>query len=204
MHASYYDVEISSGRASTTIPGVNLVASVTLVSGNLRVDGYCRPDTDVAYDLGGSSYRWNNIYCRTASINTSDIREKKDVYLLEPEKMKAFVMALNPVSYRWIDGESGREHYGLIAQEVKEAMTGAGIADFGGFVKTMRIPVDEEGNGGLAIPYDPEAEDDQVIYGLRYEELIAPMIATIQEQQLEIDALKDRIERLESLILKGG
>jgi hypothetical protein len=103
-------------------------------------------------------------------------------------------MALNPVSYKWKVGknvvtsdgeridengakhsndiitpvEGVRTHYGLIAQEVKEAL---GNVDFGGYI------------------HDEETD----VMGLRYEQFIAPLIKAIQEQQAQIDELKSII-----------
>lgn len=71
-----------------------------------------------------------------------------------------------------------RRHYGLVAQEVKEALKDK---DFAGFI------------------HDKETDS----YGLRYEEFIGPLIKAvqeqqevIQEQQKEIDQLKKRIDKL--------
>ena len=75
----------------------------------------------------------------------------------------------------------------MIAQEVKEAMTTAGIEDFGGYIR-----------GTMEDGADPEtAPEDQVRYALRYEEFIAPLIATVQQQQEQIAALEERIAALE-------
>ena len=38
--------------------------------------------------------------------------------------------------------------------------------------------------------------DGEYIYGLRYEEFIAPLIKTVQIQQEEIEDLKEEIKRL--------
>ena len=80
-------------------------------------------------------------------------------------------MNLNPVSYQFKNGESGRTHYGLIAQDVEETMKELGMTDtdFAGFCK------------------------DGDRYGLRYEEFIAPLIKTVQLMQDEINDLRSRI-----------
>lgn len=135
--------------------------------------------------LGSEGSRWKQLYAATSTIATSDARMKEEI--ADIEGAKELILNLKPRQYRMSDGESGRTHYGMIAQEVKEAMTAAGIEDFGGYV---RSPLEDDG--------DPEtAAEEDVRYGLRYEEFIAPLIATVQAQQKQIEALEKRIEALE-------
>jgi ribonuclease HI len=204
LHATTtsYDTSIQMSWSS-----IDLSTSTITVHCNVL-----RPVVDNSTNLGGAANRWNNIYARTSTINTSDIREKQDVCPLE--NMTAFIKGLRPVRYRWVDGDSGREHYGLIAQEVKDAMTAAGIDDFGGYIRAERdAPLDssrtEEPEGGISetqtakAAYNPDAAEEDVVYGLRYEELIAPMISVIQEQQRTIEDLSDRLAKLEAFVLNG-
>ena len=67
-----------------------------------------------------------------------------------------------------------RQHYGLIAQDVKEALTAAGVADFAGWI--------------LTDPNDPQSTQ-----GLRYDQFIAPLIKAVQEQQRMIKDLQNKI-----------
>ena len=81
------------------------------------------PDNQLM-DLGSSniSYRWRNIYAANGTIQTSDRTRKTDINNLEIQKVQAFINGLNPVSYKMIDGTSGRTHYGFIAQDIEELM----------------------------------------------------------------------------------
>lgn len=132
------------------------------------------PITDTKMRLGSPSYRWGQIYSNSATINTSDRKAKKYIKPLR-KSAREFIMNLNPVSYQFKNGESGRTHYGLIAQDVEETMKDLGMTDldFAGFCK--------------------DKVEDDYIYGLRYEEFIAPLIKTIQLQQEEIEELKRRV-----------
>ena len=66
-----------------------------------------------------------------------------------------------------------KEHYGLIAQELKSVL--------------------EE----LDVKFDGLGHDDEKdAYRLTYEELIAPIIKAIQEQQEQIEILKTEVEIL--------
>src|SRR5690606_22667479 len=119
--------------------------------------------------LGASGARWSAIWSATGTIQTSDARQKTDI---APSDLGLdFILALNPVRYRWADGggHGGRRtHYGLIAQQVLAALDGH---DFAGHI--------------LADPVDPASEQ-----GLRYDAFIAPLIAAMQELARRIAALE--------------
>lgn len=132
------------------------------------------PVRDNYMRLGSPSYRWGQIYSSVATINTSDKNRKKNIKTLA-NSTKDFIMELRPVSYKLKDGESGRTHYGLIAQEVEETMSKLGISDmdFAGFCK--------------------DTIEGKDTYGLRYEEFIPALIKVVQMQQKEIEELKKKV-----------
>lgn len=150
--------------------------------------------------LGGANYKWGQIYSTNGSINTSDRNEKKDIKSLD-ESAKDFVMALNPVSYKFKDGKSGRTHYGMIAQDVENEMSELGMSpkDFAGFCKDQKtVPFINGDDDTASMPVE-----GKYVYGLRYDEFIAPMIKTIQMQQQEIDELKQQLAEIKAM-LNGG
>jgi hypothetical protein len=67
--------------------------------------------------------------------------------------------------------EGKRTHFGLIAQEVRQAVAASGVADFGGYIQTDMS--------------NPESE-----LGLRYEEFVAPLIKAVQELSARVKALE--------------
>lgn len=147
--------------------------------------------------LGTGSFKWNQIYSSSATINTSDRRKKKDIQPLD-ENARIFVMKLNPVSYKLKDGETGRTHYGMIAQDIEDELAELGMTamDFAGFCKDEvyeNVKTTREGFTEVKTVKKP----GEYIYGLRYEEFIAPLIKTVQLQQQEIEELKHRIDILE-------
>ena len=133
-----------------------------------------RPNTDGMKACGSSSYRWSNIYCKNAEINTSDRKLKENI---EPvsEKYIDLFDKITPVSYKLVSGD--RTHIGFVSQEVEEKMGEVGLTDmdFGGFCKDKFK--DEEGN---------EVER----YGLRYGEFIGIMAAKIKQLEERIAALE--------------
>ena len=66
--------------------------------------------------LGAASYRYTVVYATTGLINTSDLRQKKNIS--KSDLGIDFINKLNPVKYNWIKGDT-KTHYGLIAQEIE-------------------------------------------------------------------------------------
>ena len=80
--------------------------------------GDVAPDVDKLYTISTGSKRWKEIYAFNGVINTSDIREKRDVVPLSKGLQQ--IMQLNPVTFYWKGGGGDREkHIGLVAQEVQ-------------------------------------------------------------------------------------
>ena len=146
------------------------------------------PYADNTYDVG-SSLRWQDIHLVNQPTVTSDQNEKTDI--ADSDLGLDFVNALRPVSFKWIDrggGEAGvRTHYGLLGQEV-EAVLGAAASDTAIWINQPieaepEVPADEHLPGRPAV----EEHDRQ---GLRYTELISPMIKAIQELTTRVAALE--------------
>ena len=147
-------------------------------------------------DLGANDRKWRNIYATNGVIQTSDRVKKTEIAGLTDDRTKAFIMGLNPVSYKMVDGTSGRTHYGLIAPEVEDLMTELGMdsKDFAGFIKSPKVirkDTDEDGNP-LKRPTE-EIIEGEYDYALRYDEFIAPLIKLVQNQQKEIEILKEKL-----------
>lgn len=100
-------------------------------------------------------------------VSSSDADQKNSISPLDASITSSFIYQLIPVQYKYNNGTSNRYHHGFIAQDVKAAM---GKNDWG-------LYIDDAENGK----------------GLRYEELIADMILTIQEQNKRISELERRI-----------
>ena len=135
-----------------------------------------KPITDGDKACGLSSYRWSNIYCVNAEINTSDRNMKENI---EPVSDKYIAMfdLLTPVSYKWIDGD--RTHIGFISQHVREKMAEVGLTDmdFGGFC--MDVLTDDDGNTTER-------------YGLRYSEFIGIIAAKMKQLESRINELESK------------
>lgn len=104
-------------------------------------------------------------YDSSGTVISSDERLKHDIRDLSAEEARGFLMGVSPAAFKYNDGTSGREHHGFIAQQVKDAM---GAKDWGVFVT------------------DPDG-----YHGVRYEEIIADLVAVVQDQERRIKALEE-------------
>ena len=129
----------------------------------------------------------NCIYAAWSTV--SDCRDKTNIKTL-PEKFGlAFINKLRPVKYNWDhrdtyvreckyeygkkDGTLAgtKEHYGLIAQELKSTLD------------ELQIKFDGLGH-----------DEDKDAYRLTYEELIAPIIKSIQELHSRLKIVEEKVE----------
>ena len=139
--------------------------------------------------LGTTGYRWNTGYF-TNTITQSDLKDKENISVVP--NAKAFVMGLSPISYTLKDGDSGRTHMGFGAQDVAKLAKECNMGDLALYQAGV---IDEEGNESY---YDSKVPDERLSWGLNYHEFIAPIVATIQEQQKEIEALKKEINEIKA------
>ena len=129
-----------------------------------------KPATDNAVSCGASGERWTALYAVNGTVQTSDARDKRDIK--DAELGFAFVQKLRPRRYRWRAGDDRREHYGLIAQEMVEALGGV---EFGGIEQDLK--------------------HDR--YGLNYSELVPVLVKANQELAEQVKSLEERIATLE-------
>lgn len=184
--SSPYATVLANGAAYEIQLGTNNTVRTAIdSSGNLY------PIVDNSYTVGKSGKRWSAVWAANGTIQTSDERQKTEI--VESDLGLSFINALRPVSYKFKVGanvvnvidkgvdEDGkritetvvtpragvRNHYGLIAQEVKTAV---GDKDFGGYVH--------------------DQETDEI--GLRYDEFIAPLIKAVQELTKRVEMLESK------------
>lgn len=136
------------------------------------------PYVDNTWNLGSVSFRWGTVYAVTGTINTSDAREKTFLDIEEAETAAALEIKANLRKFKFNaaiaeKNESARIHFGASAQQVGEIMKSHSLdpAKYAFFCHDV---------------WDAETDDDGKVireagdrYGLRYEELLAFIIAAL-------------------------
>ena len=152
-------------------------------------------------NLGSSGRQWNQLYAKQGTIATSDRNKKKDILDMSDAQAGLF-STLRPVTYKMISGTSDRTHYGFVAQDIEDSLSGLGLTgqDFAGFCKDIKI----DDNGNPILDNDGNVVYD---YALRYSEFIAlntymiqQLQKTIRDQQEEINSMKAEIDKLNNKI----
>lgn len=177
--ASFYCDNPNSTQAATNVRIFNSESNSTFY-------------TQTELSLTGSMIAKYSITAMGGFIGTiasdSDRNVKKDIKALEIERTADFIYSLIPSEFRMKDGTSNRLHHGFIAQEVKEKM---GDSDWGLFIDkkvnddNYEIQVsDEDGN---------TTKELTARYALRYDELIADLVATVQSQNMRIKKLEKQL-----------
>lgn len=99
------------------------------------------PATDNAHSVGSASAAYSTIYARTGTINTSDVRFKRDFRDLTTAEIAAARDLARAIGvYRWRDaveskGDGAREHIGPTVQRAIEIMEAHGLDPFNyGFI----------------------------------------------------------------------
>lgn len=116
----------------------------------------------------------------------SDRRVKKDINEID-ERYFEFFKNLRPVTFKMLNGKSGRTHFGFIAQEVKESAEKANLT-------TQEI--------AMYVEFDPRERSEfkdveGSIASLRYDEFIALNTAMIQKLNNQVEQQEKRISELE-------
>ena len=131
----------------------------------------------VSYSAGSSS-NYGQLFgtwrSSSAIVVSSDKNKKKDIEVLD-ERYSTFFNHLNPVRFRYKDGQSSRYHTGFIAQEVIEAIEKSDLSE-----------------KELAAVCTLHNQDESTELGIRYEELIALCVKEIQRLNKRVEELEEK------------
>lgn len=143
---------------------------------HLTMEGNVTPNSDDRYSCGESQFKWTDVWATNDQIRTSDRNIKTDISY-DITRYDHLFDLLRPVSYKLINGSSGRTHMGLIAQDVEAALYDSGIStqDCAAFIK----------NPGT----DEKTGEPVYRYAIRYGEFIPLLIYQVQKIK---EALKDK------------
>lgn len=163
----------NSGGSYNTAIGAGALPFVTTATNNIAI-GY---NAQVPVSTNHNQVRIGNTSVAYAGVQvawsvTSDQRWKTKI---QPSDLGLpFIKALRPVSYVRKNDAAEKTEYGFIAQEVEALLHASGAAGSGIITK-----------------------DDEGMLSLRYNDLLAPMVKAIQEQQEMIGELKLKNKELE-------
>ena len=175
----------TSGCCNTAV-GYRSSNQITTARNTIHVGHESSPSNTSNHTLWGNSSNnvCNCIY--TEWSNVSDCRDKTDIQALPDNLGLNLIKKLRPVSFKWDhrdtyvreckyeygqkDGtlKSEKEHYGLVAQELKQTLD----------------ELDAKFDG---LGHDVEKD----AYRLTYAELIAPLIKAVQELEARITSLEN-------------
>lgn len=180
-HLMWHGLEIPGGGYLDYKDGKSMVGALEAYLGTVLID-----------TLTASTAHIGSLTADSSTITTSDRDAKSEISLLNKEDSAAFIYSLKPSRFKYRDGTSGRYHHGLIAQELKAAMTD----DWGVYVDgAYRTGGEQDGTDGV--------DGGNERKGIRYEELIADLIATVQSQNERIKKLEQMEEKRWSKCIKG-
>ena len=145
-------------------------------------------ERDNAIDLGQSGTRFDDIYATNGTIQTSDQNEKQQIAALTDAEMTA-AKAISKLfkTFKWNDsvaekGDAARTHSGVIAQDVEQAMTDAGLnaGDYAFFISSDWT--------------DEETGEERNRKGIRYPQLMSFIGAATEQRLASIEARLDALE----------
>ena len=195
---------------------------IRISGNNIRPCSSGGANLDNVIDLGDTGQRFDDIYATNGTIQTSDRNEKQQIASLTDAEMTA-AKAISKLfkTFKWNDsvaekGDAARTHTGVIAQEVEQAMTDAGLnaGDYAFFISTTwwetqtevpAVEADEE-NGVEAQEaytrtdtYDtleeaPEGATERNRKGIRYPQLMSFIGAATEQRLASIEARLDALE----------
>jgi hypothetical protein len=143
------------------------------------------PFFDNSANLGGPSLRWAQVYAAIGTINTSDVNQKTEIADLDAAEKRVATRIKGLVKkFKFKDavakkGTNARIHVGVIAQEVKAAFEAEGLNpdrySLFCFDQWDATPATLDAEGKVLTPAIPAGS----AYGIRYDELLAFVIAAL-------------------------
>ena len=124
------------------------------------------------------------VWATDGTVIYSSDKNVKNSIDYDLSRYRQFLLDLKPCRFKYNEGQSGRYHIGMIAQDVEQSLAENGLSpmDFSGWCKA---PVrDEEHN---IVGYT---------YGLRYDAIIPLNTMMIQELVKRLDALETKLEEI--------
>lgn len=178
-----------NGTSRGTTTGVGSLEYFVDVEASIASSDNFLPISDDLLNLGSSNNRWMDIYLANAPTVSSDMTLKNNVKELNYGLNT--LLELNTISYQWkndqlrdtrIPNNQKETHLGFSAQQLLEVMPEV--------VKTHTWKILDETTPGTYT----RVKNDKL--GVRYSEIIPVTVKAIQEQQEQIEELKNSVTEL--------
>ena len=163
----------------TTPGGLNVSAASVFV--NMETVTVKPSTNDVAY-LGAADKRYKTVYLMSSPDVSSDITLKENISNIT--NGLNIINSLQPLSYNKI-GSTDVE-LGFSAQAIKETFLANGFNSNISVYTEEALFIDDDGN-----VTSTDTGTTETYWGVKYEYLIAPLVAAVKELKAEIDALKN-------------
>jgi hypothetical protein len=147
------------------------------------------PHVDNVTQLGSSSFRWSVVYAASDTILTSDENQKEQVQdLSEVERQVARALQASMKKFKYRDavsrkGDGARWHFGIVAQTVRDTFVAHGLDphEYGVFCSDTWYEAPGPTKGGEPLTVEAEAEGSTAVtlMGVRYQELLSFIIASL-------------------------
>ena len=212
----------SSSTGQACLQGGNVGITFT-TNGRLNPTNSSGASSDNAMDLGQSDSRFDDVFATNGTIQTSDQNEKQQIASLTTTEMTA-AKAISKLfkTFKWNSavqekGDGARTHSGVIAQDVQQALTDAGLdaSNYAFFISdtwwqtTTDVPaVEEDEEAGIeaqdaytrvdkyyTADEAPEGATQRTRLGIRYPELLAFIGAATEQRLADIET---RVAALEA------
>ncbi len=161
--------------------------------GELFVTHDFSPLTDNSNSTGTAAHRWDRVFATNGTIQTSDLRLKKNIEPLSYGLNE--ILKLETISYNWKENKKGKT---IIPKKFQERKIGFSAQQLLRVLpETVNthswVAADEEGNF-------KRIENKNL--GVFYSDIIPVTVKAIQEQQEQIEELKSEISELKELVNK--
>lgn len=179
---SGYTIKIAKINGTAVTAGDTATLSIAKYSNTNKSVyslGHFLPN-DSGCSLGSDTKVWSSLHIQAAEQYNSDRRLKNSIQDI-PLNVTLLYDKLNPVSYKFNDGTSNRQHFGFIAQDIQQS-----LAD---------LSIDSKDFAPLCIPKEEDA-----YMSVRYTEFIALNTDQIQKLKKRVTEQDARIEELERIV----
>lgn len=132
----------------------------------------------------------NDVFVGGTLSQSSDRKVKDNIETINEKSAIDLINSLQPVQYTFKKDENKRLNMGFVAQDVKEVCDNIGIDNFALY---NVVEVDKKGNRSKKINLKKGVSDEELSWGLSYTQLIAPMVATIQNLTKRVEELENKL-----------